>query len=98
DSGDRRHGAVVEIRRRRPDAVQRRRLVAGVVAAHVLVGQPAGLFFREPALVVILAIRPRQAIAARRVSADFLERNDLARIGPVLAVGAVAARAVLAED
>src|SRR5579884_835942 len=82
--------AVMEIRRRRPDAVQRRRLIA--------VGFLDGIIFVEPALGVVIAELPRDAVETNTIGADLVYGHNLVGIGPLLAIGSVAARTVGEEQ
>src|SRR5262249_32579639 len=89
----RRHGAVVKIRRRCPDAVERRRLIA-----HWGAHRTALFLLTKPAFVVKLPDRRRQSFEAIGISADLVDGNDLVGISPLLAVSSVAAGASIVED
>src|SRR5258708_5010519 len=80
---DRRHRAIVKIRRRRPDTVQRRSLIAGTCNGLV--------FLPEPALVVIVPELAGDAVVAAPVRADLVQGHNPVWIGPILAISAVAA-------
>src|SRR5262249_42376864 len=92
---DRRDRAIVQIGRGGPDAVQRRGLVAGRRPGREFIHYPAGPFLSEPAPVVVLAKRPRDAVVPVAVGADDVKGHDLVGISPACAVGAVATRAIL---
>src|SRR5262249_17992486 len=80
---DRRDRAIVKIRRRGPDAIKRRRLVAGSGAGRVIIGEPAAPFLAEPGLLIVAAELFRDAVVPCRIRADDLERHDLVRVRPI---------------
>jgi hypothetical protein len=74
---DRRHRAVVQVRRRRPDAVQRRSLVAAVSRGVVGLAIESA-FLREPALVVV-----RDGLARKGKVEPFWVRWQNCRMTPL---------------
>src|SRR5437899_1849283 len=87
---DGRRRAVVEIRGGRPDAVKRWRLITA--------GKLAFRFLCEPAAIVVVGELLAQPVVPAAVGSNFVERNDLVRVSPLLAIRAVTAGAVRAKD
>lgn len=88
----------MEVRGGGPDAVQRRSLVARRPAKQLAVHEPAVLLLAEPRLGIRLPVLHADRCVAVRISPDLVQRDHLVRVRPLAAIGAVARRAILAEQ
>src|SRR5271166_2560435 len=94
---DRRHRAVVKVRRGCPDAVERRGLIAA--AAQAMIGFARGTALAgEPALEVMRHAFRGEGVRQGGIGADHIEWNELVGVAVLGAVGAVAPNAAVLED
>src|SRR5205814_10190903 len=83
-----RNRPIVKVRGSRPYSVQRRGLVTTSIRHEKRPAVEAGLA-SKPAVVEVADVALRERLGQARVGADLGQWDDLVRVGPALAVGAM---------